>query len=59
MYKTNVIMPQTSNACKIGYDNEQPCLIEEFFKKEQEKPAHLRSNSCLIACPCPRHRVYC
>lgn len=30
------------------------CLIAEFFKNEQKKPAHLRSNSCMISCPCRR-----
>ena len=38
----------------------QRCLIEEFFKNEQNKPPHLRSNSCLICCPCPKcNRVMC
>ena len=35
------------------------CMIEEFFKQEQLKAPWLRSTSCLIACPCSRHRVIC
>lgn len=31
-----------------------PCLVEAFFREEEKKPAHLRSRSCLISCPCPR-----
>jgi hypothetical protein len=37
----------------------EPCMIEEFFKQEQLRAPWLRSTSCLIACPCSRHRVIC
>lgn len=34
----------------------QPCMIEEFFRREQEKPANQRARSCMISCPCPKCR---
>jgi hypothetical protein len=41
------------------YYNGHTCLIEAFFKAEALKPAHMRSNSCMISCSCPKCRVYC
>lgn len=31
---------------------EQHCLIEGFFKREQQKPPHRRAKSVMISCPC-------
>lgn len=31
-----------------------PCAIEEFFRREQEKPWWLRSNACMLVCNCPK-----
>jgi hypothetical protein len=30
----------------------EPCMIEEFFKTNP-------NGLCMIACPCPRHRIIC
>lgn len=35
------------------YENER-CLIQQFFEREQQKPEHLRAKSCLIFCPCSK-----
>ena len=50
----------TSTTYDAWAENDQePCLYVEFFKQEQSKPPWMRSSSCLIYCPCWRHRVYC
>lgn len=37
--------------------NEQErCLVQEFFAKEAKKPPHRRTNVCMISCPCYRCR---
>lgn len=36
----------------IEYSEYQRCLVEEFFKKEEQKPSYLRAKSCMISCPC-------
>ena len=33
---------------------DQICLIEEFFRREAQKPAWKRQHSCMISCPCSR-----
>lgn len=35
-------------------DQEQPCIVDAFFRSEAKKPAHLRKNYCHISCPCPK-----
>lgn len=35
-------------------NNERPCLIDAFFRREAEKPYHLRKNYCHISCPCSK-----
>jgi hypothetical protein len=31
---------------------DHPCLVEEFFRKEAEKPAEFRQKFCMISCNC-------
>jgi hypothetical protein len=31
---------------------DHPCLVEEFFRKEAEKPVELRQKFCMISCDC-------
>jgi len=31
---------------------EQPCLVEAFFRHQETLPANRRSNTCMISCPC-------
>jgi hypothetical protein len=31
---------------------DKPCLIDAFFRREAEKPEHLRETSCMISCTC-------
>jgi hypothetical protein len=40
----------------IWSDKFDICSIDEFFRKEQEKPAHLRSNSVMMVCYCKKCR---
>ena len=40
--------------CDPMWNEEQTCLVEEFFRKEAEKPHSQRSNSCMISCSCPK-----
>lgn len=35
-------------------DLDQPCLIEDFFKRQEKLPLCRRTNLCHISCPCPR-----
>jgi len=42
---------------KIGQEwsrNEQPCLIDLFFKHQKTLPEHQRTNAAMISCPCAR-----
>lgn len=34
--------------------NDQPCLIDAFFRHQATLPPSQRSNSCMISCPCAR-----
>ena len=34
--------------------NQQPCLLEGFFKHQQTLPPSMRSTGAMISCPCPR-----
>lgn len=39
------------------YPNEEPpekCLLDEFFKKEQKKPPHLRNQGAFLVCRCKK-----
>ncbi len=33
---------------------EERCLVEEFFRHQQELPASRRTDHCMISCPCSR-----
>ena len=35
------------------------CAVEAFFEAERKKPMHLRSMSCMIACPCKKCSTWC
>jgi hypothetical protein len=37
-----------------GGVREQPCLMEEFFRRQQELPPGMRSAGALLVCNCPR-----
>lgn len=34
-------------------DDEQ-CLVRDFFENEKKKAPHLRASVCMISCPCKR-----
>lgn len=42
---------------RLSKDEEEPCLIRDYFAHEAEKPAHLRKDYCHIYCPCSRCKV--
>ena len=39
--------------------NKEYCAVDAFFEAEKKKPFHLRSMTCMIACPCAKCRVWC
>lgn len=48
-----------TDVLRIQQEEEQePCLIEAYFAKEREKPAHLRKDYVFISCPCRRCNPY-
>lgn len=36
------------------WDQDERCLISEFFAEEARKPIRERKNYCMISCPCGR-----
>jgi hypothetical protein len=48
----------SSFACPAKDSDKQYCLVDAFYKKEAEKPKHLRSKVCLIYCRCNKCRNY-
>ena len=42
----------------IKKEEERPCLIEAYFRKEAEKPAQQRVNYCYISCSCKKCNPY-
>lgn len=47
------IPPYPNTPDIIWNRDDEPCMIEEFFRR------HPPGTPCMIACPCPRHRVLC
>jgi len=41
--------------CKANFDAKQepPCLVEQFFVRQQDLPPNQRS-TCMISCPCSK-----
>lgn len=57
----NLIKPPSNRESKlekqIREQNEHPCLIEEFFKREREEGRNTKS--VMISCDCPKCRIHC